>query len=112
MFIRLVLTNGIDDEALVEQIYQVGQRLTPKLMAARVRTMLRADATRELARYAGPPRYLRARDDRLVFLQSLEHIERIRRDAVSREINAPHLILQTNPRDAWRAISQFLDLKV
>ena len=110
--IRLVLTNGVEDEALVEQIYQVGQDLSPKLMAARVRTMLCADAARDLHRYRGPLLYLAASNDRLVGRRSLDEIRRVRPDVAVTEIDAPHLLLETHPRNVWKAISQFINLKV
>jgi len=105
--IRFALTNGIDDRKLVEEIYRVGQALSPELMAARVRTMLSADSTRELSRYSGPLLYLLAKRDRLVSQRSLGEIQLLRPDVQVAEIDAPHLILQTRPAEAWAEIERF-----
>jgi pimeloyl-[acyl-carrier protein] methyl ester esterase len=106
--IRMTLTNGHDDPALPRLIRQVALNVGRELIASRLRAVLSLDCRADLARYTGILLYLSARRDRLVRTKSLKLIQQIRPDVRVQEIDAPHLILQTRPQDAWRAIEQFI----
>jgi pimeloyl-ACP methyl ester carboxylesterase len=107
--IRPFLTNGGSDQLLPRQIQQVGERLPASVIASRIREVLKLDCGAILANYRGPLLYIRGTRDRLVWRRSLQRIMGVRPDVSAMEIAAPHLILQTNARDAWNVIADFID---
>jgi pimeloyl-ACP methyl ester carboxylesterase len=80
----------------------------PRVLAGRIRELRRLDCTEALRRCAAPILYLQAEHDRLVRRGSLRLIQRIRPDVRERMLPAPHLLLQTAPKEAWHAIRAFL----
>jgi pimeloyl-ACP methyl ester carboxylesterase len=55
-----------------------------------------------------PILYLAGRRDRLVGARAARAIHRIRPDVTVRTLDAPHLVLQVRPVEAWREISRFV----
>jgi len=110
--IRTFLTNGDVDQSLTTLLRKVGQSLKPNLIASRLREALYVNCSADLSVYSGPLVYLRGIRDRLVRRGPLRQIQRIRPDVVVAEIDAPHLILQTKPDQAWCAISGAFRLEI
>lgn len=100
-----------------------GRRTTPELDAAlaqvlatvpmpvlraRLQAALSVDTAALLCTSRCPLLYLRARADRLVPAAAAAAIARLRPDASSVELDAPHGLLQTAPQAAVAAIARFL----
>jgi pimeloyl-[acyl-carrier protein] methyl ester esterase len=80
------------------------------VMAFRTRCVLTVDVTSELARCTAPILYLRGSADRIVRDWSVNEIVAAAPSAVSvARVAGPHLVLSTAPREAWRAINEFLE---
>jgi pimeloyl-ACP methyl ester carboxylesterase len=105
--LRLCLTGG--DRRLAEAVRRAVASVGADVMAGRIAETLRVDVTRELGRLAQPILYLRATRDRMIRARSAERIRALKPSTCIVEIDAPHLLLQTNPTDAWRHIEPFLD---
>jgi pimeloyl-[acyl-carrier protein] methyl ester esterase len=101
---------GSDASAeLVGRVRATVASVPSRVLAFRTRCALSVDVTSELARCAMPILYLRGTRDRLVRDNSVDEIVAAASGAVSiARIPGPHLVLTTAPREAWRAIGEFL----
>lgn len=77
-------------------------KVSPALLAARVQAVFRLDCTEALRAVRCPIVVLRGTKDRIVSRRSAEFFSRY---AEIRELDGPHLLLQTKPQEAWAAIS-------
>ena len=93
---RLFLGATASQEAVAE-VQRAIAKTPAEVLAARLRAIL----TLEPCRISVPVLYLRGTEDRL--------IRRVPEQVEVREIRAPHLLLQTAPAEAWRAIGGWLD---
>jgi len=88
------------EEALNDSLASV----PASVLAGRARQILRCDETESLAEYQGPLVYLRATRDRLVGPGAAELVRFANPRAIVREIDGPHLLLQTRPKECFSAI--------
>lgn len=79
------------------------------VLAGRIREVMRVDVTAELSALAIPTLYIRATRDRLVSARAAQQIHDANPRCRIVDMDAPHLVLQTQPREAWHVIKQFLD---
>ena len=79
--------------------------------ARRARAALDCDAREEIRRVKVPLLYLQAAGDRLGGRECLHEIRRHHPETISISIQAPHLLLQCEPRAAAEAITQFIDTR-
>jgi len=79
-------------------------------MAARARAILDVDASEALRACTVPLLYLRAEHDRMVPHESWRLIASQKPDAKEICLPGPHLLLQTRPSEAARAIEVFAGL--
>ena len=79
------------------------------ILAHRVASVLRVNVRSELETFAGPLLCLRATRDRLVGARSTEAIRAVKPHAEFADVDAPHLLLQSNPSAAWKIIEPFLE---
>ena len=86
---------------------QAMSRVTPATIRARVAAILAVDCRAQLRRIAVPMLYLRARDDRLVPASAGRAIQELRPDCEFIEIDAPHFLLQTEPKSCAAAVLAF-----
>jgi pimeloyl-ACP methyl ester carboxylesterase len=100
------LTDG--DAALAGALQRALASVPPRVRSERVRAIQRLDATDDLANCPCPVLYLRGARDRVVRERSAREVREIRPDAVIATVDAPHLLLQTRPREAWQLIDRFL----
>jgi pimeloyl-ACP methyl ester carboxylesterase len=91
------------DEHLPE-ILRVNRQVPPVLTAARLRAVFAVDVRAELRRIPAPVLYLRGHQDLLVPPWCLQAALAARRDLLVARLPGPHLLLQTHPRECWRAI--------
>jgi pimeloyl-[acyl-carrier protein] methyl ester esterase len=87
-------------------------RLAPGVLAARMAAVLAVDAGENLARVAVPVLYLRAARDRLIARAVADQLARLQPRLRIADFPAPHLLLQTCPREAAAQVLQFIDAGV
>lgn len=104
--LRRFLTGG--DAGLAKTVREALASVPPEVVAARVHAVLHVDARPALARVRAPTLVLHANHDRLVPARCTHSIASCMKDAHIARIDAPHLLLQTAPRQAWHAISRFV----
>jgi pimeloyl-[acyl-carrier protein] methyl ester esterase len=75
----------------------------------RIAALLAVDETSALERVATPMLLLRARDDRVIPKGATRRILKILPQAELIEIDGPHLLLQTRPRECAAAVLRFLN---
>jgi pimeloyl-ACP methyl ester carboxylesterase len=98
---------------LVRRVRATVASVPSGVLAFRTRCALTVDVTTELSRCVVPILYLRGTNDRLVSDKSVDEIIAAASAPVSvARIPGPHLLLTTAPREAWRAISDFLSRSV
>jgi pimeloyl-ACP methyl ester carboxylesterase len=93
---------------LVEAVRAAVRMVEPRVMAHRVREMLRLDCREALRRCAAPILYLRGDEDALVGDRCVRVVCSTRADVGLREIQGPHLLLQREPGRGWDEIEKFL----
>ena len=83
-------------------------RVSAVAWQARLNAVLAVDVSSKLAAQRVPILYLRAQRDRLVPAAASELIARLAPHAVFALVDAPHSLLQTNPVEAARMVSEFV----
>ena len=106
LLLSLLLTGG--DRALARSMQHAIASVPGSVIAHRIATVLQVNAHDELAACARPLLCLRATRDRLVHARSTEKIRVAKPNAEFADVDAPHLLLQSNPRAAWDLIEPFL----
>lgn len=79
-------------------------------LRARVAAILRVDHSAELRRITVPMFCLLAKQDRLVPRSAFEKMARLRPGIRLKEFDAPHFLLQTQPRQSATAVQEFIGL--
>ena len=82
--------------------------VSAKTLKARTEAIASIDVSAHLARVTVPTLYLRAKNDRLVSRASYNHIKKTLPCVAVAELDAPHLLLQTVPQEAFAAIRNFV----
>ncbi|MFO1006402.1 MAG: alpha/beta hydrolase [Planctomycetaceae bacterium] len=82
--------------------------VAPAVLAERLREVIRINATDELQRCMVPILYLQGTRDYVVPVSNLTRIRQIQPETESIRIDAPHMILQTQPVIAAQAIERFV----
>ncbi len=82
--------------------------VAPAVLAERLRQVIRVDVTCEFRRCVVPMLYLQGTQDYVVPASNLTRIRQILPDVQAVQINAPHMILQTQPVIAAEAIERFI----
>jgi pimeloyl-ACP methyl ester carboxylesterase len=103
-----LLFNGYDSPALRALFIEAIQSVNAHTWRARMRAVLDCDVMGELRQVAVPCLYLQARNDRIVPRRASELIARLRPATQMIELDAPHFLLQTRPREAAGAIHAFI----
>jgi pimeloyl-ACP methyl ester carboxylesterase len=94
--------------SLMELITKAIRSVKPEVLSHRVELVMQTDATQALQDCRAPILFLLGSRDELVGRRGWESLVKARPDITCVEIDAPHLILQTKPREAWVAIEMFL----
>jgi pimeloyl-ACP methyl ester carboxylesterase len=100
------LTGG--DATLAADVRTAIASVRPTVVAERLRMLTRVDARRDLALCRAPMLYLAGQKDRLVTRSHTQELTSLRPDITVRELPAPHLVLQTQPKRAAAEILQFV----
>ncbi len=107
ILIRCLLTGSKVSKALADKVLASARSIKPEVIASRIRLVLTVDETQALKSCRVPILYLRATRDRLVGRRCADQILRLSPRAKSVEIDAPHLLLQTEPEKAVFTITEF-----
>jgi pimeloyl-[acyl-carrier protein] methyl ester esterase len=93
---------------LLEQIQAVIGSVPTAILARRLRLVLASRPQAAPGDLKQPILYLSGRRDRLIGKRGLQTLLAIKPDASAVQIDGPHLLLQTRPREVWQAIESFL----
>ena len=110
--LRRFLVGRDAPESLVQSVKEAVRKVSPAVLAGRVREVLRVDWAEHLRRCRVPVLYLAASRDAIVKRSSREAVQKVRPDVEIREVAAPHLMLQIAPELSWKEIATFLKLCV
>lgn len=105
--LRMFLTGG--DRQLAEAVRQAIASVGSSIVAARIAAALRVDVTAELRSYDRPLLYLRATADRVVRKTTAGRLQALKPTMRVVDVEAPHLVLQAKPVEAWTHIAPFLE---
>lgn len=101
------LFGRFDSPRLRAQLAEVRSLVSPNTLKSRLEAVAHIDVSDELRRVTVPILYLRAQRDRVVSGASGDYIKKIRPDVEVAGLDAPHLLLQTVPREALSIIGNF-----
>jgi pimeloyl-ACP methyl ester carboxylesterase len=91
----------------VKPVRDANRRVSARVHAHRMRSVLSEDVRDMLGAVRVPVLYIRGTRDRLVRSGCLRRIRAAKPDIEVAEIDAPHLVLQLQPRASWQAITSF-----
>ncbi len=98
-------------EVLRDAVRAALESVRPEVLAYRVRLAAETDSRLALQSCRAPILYLQGAKDTIVGPSCLEEIRTLRPDVQSVTLDAPHLLLQARPREAFAAIREFLSDK-
>lgn len=102
--VQLLLTGG--DYGLAKALQRSIATVPADVIAARVQATLTVDVRAQLSKVERPLLYLRGSKDRVVSSSCGELFEAVQPRTRLIDLSAPHLVLQTQPRQAWQHIAQ------
>jgi len=105
---RSFLVGRTAPEKLVDIVRSTVSRVSPGVLVHRFRSVLSCNSKHELSNVSVPLLYVAGTEDRLVTKISFEQIKGVKPAALFANVQAPHLILQSNPREAAAVIVEFL----
>ena len=106
--IKTMLTNGVSDIKLIKNIQAATRELTREVYFYRLREIASMDVTNILEQCEIPILYLRAKNDRLVYESSMKWIQEKGQNVTVEYFDAPHMLLQTQSKQAAQSIKKFL----
>lgn len=109
IFVRFIAAGMDSPRDLLDLFRQVKQKVSPRVIAERVRAVQAVDASEALKKCSVPILYLMAKQDRLVSQKCFDDIRNIKPTIQVIEIEAPHFILQRKPQEASVAIDRFIE---
>jgi pimeloyl-ACP methyl ester carboxylesterase len=107
--VRYFLAGGDAPDELVTSFYQVAATVSRSVLSYRLRIALAVDEREALRTTSVPLLFLLPTRDHLLGRGSIGLVSQLRPDAAIETIDAPHLLLQRNPRDAIQAIDRWMD---
>jgi len=106
--IKTMLTNGVTDDKLIRNIQKATAELTREVYFYRLREIADVDVTDLLENCDVPVLYMRADRDRLVYESSMKLVEKYANNLIVEKFDAPHMLLQTKPKEAAECIMRFI----
>lgn len=101
---RLLFLGEKAPTALVNQFVKIVQALPQNLLKKRLQAMSELKLPKELIDV--PAVYIQATEDKLISPEKFSEIEKIFQNVKLYRIDGPHLILQANPEDSAKAITE------
>jgi len=111
-FVRKLLLGMKADSSLMEEFLSVIVKVSPKVLSARLKAVMKADERAALKMCRVPILYLMAKRDLLVKRKSLIEMQSIRPEMKVVEIDGPHFLLQREPAKCVEALDAFLSQAV
>ena len=108
VYIKTMLTNGVANVKLIKNIQAATRELTRDVYFYRLREIADVDVTNILEKCELPILYLRAKKDRLVYESSMKWIQEKGKNVTVDYFDAPHMLLQTQPKQSAMVIQKFL----
>lgn len=99
---------GASDK-LVKLLRRALSQVRPEVMAARVRSLMQVDASDAVACCRVPILCLHGRRDRLVDSRAFSSLAAAKSGVRFEVVDAPHLVLQTEPEACWKHIVEFVE---
>jgi pimeloyl-ACP methyl ester carboxylesterase len=101
---------GVDStQDLLDLFHCVKKKVSPRVLAERVRAVQEVDAREALKNCSFPILYLMAKRDRIISPKCINDIRDINPNIQIVEIDSPHFILQRKPQEAATAIDHFIE---
>ena len=94
--------------SLIDSVRSAVSSVRASVLLGRLRDIFACDVRTELGQVEVPMLYVRAMQDRLIPVQCVEEILRIRPETTVVEIAGPHLILQREPGSAAAIVAGFI----
>ena len=110
--IRWLLTGFDAPGGVVDEVVAVSRAVVPRVMSFRLQEVIAVDVRDQLPAITVPVLYLLGTRDRIVGRRGLRGLAEGLEDLQVVEIDAPHLLLQSHPAQAYEAIAWFLREKV
>lgn len=104
--IRLALSKK-ENKTLIGAISTELQKVSPQVLASRIKEIFSVDASQALRRCDVPIVYFRGVSDFVVPMKNMREVLSVRSDVKVVEFKAQHFLLQSNPQQAFVAIQQF-----
>jgi len=95
------------DSSLVREFKDAVHSIHSRVLAGRLREIVRVDARSLMSKIRCPILYLRPSRDAVIPEICIDTIRRLRSDAAIHTIEGPHLLLETKPLQAWQLIADF-----
>lgn len=105
---RRYLVGDAAPDGLINTVRSAVSSVPSGVLARRLKSVLSCNAVRDLRDVSVPLLYISGTQDRLVTQASLQEIQQAKTDAQLTSIESAHLVLQTRPREAADAVTQFL----
>ena len=106
--LRWALMGGDRHEDITSDFQEILKAVRPEVFALRLREILNVDVSREFSRLSIPLLYVAGRRDRLVSQRVAKGLAKLHPGMETVTLDAPHLVLQSQPLEAATAISGFL----
>jgi pimeloyl-ACP methyl ester carboxylesterase len=106
--LRSLFLNGETSKNVRDSFDKALNRVSPAVLAGRLREIVNVDVTANLARLDVQCLYIRATRDRVVPKAALKPFERFPQRWRARDLDGPHLILQVVPENAAEEIKEFV----
>lgn len=108
LVLRTFLLDFSTPREQVIEVSRVIRSIDPRVIVARMRAIAAVDVADKLRELRIPILYIKSRRDRVIGTRGASQVRAAAPAAVLRTIDAPHLILQTRPREAADIILEFL----
>jgi pimeloyl-ACP methyl ester carboxylesterase len=104
---KLCLVGPDAQPSLLAKVRTAVFSVQPKVLTARLRSVLACEVRAELGQVTVPILYIQASQDRLVSASCLEELRRIKPQITVAVLEGPHLLLQREPRRAAEVVAGF-----
>lgn len=105
---RRFLVGATAPKVLVDFVRATISSVSNRVLAYRLRSVLTCNVEQELGKISVPVLYISGLEDRLVLKSSFQEIKKMKSDVLLAGVEAPHLILQTRPREVADIVLEFL----
>lgn len=93
-----------NDQEMAASLVRASKHTSSATLATRIRLLKKVNVCKELARLQCPVQYIRPLGDRLVPKKCVQEIANVNDRVRISEVNGPHLIMQTRPKQVWATI--------